>query len=97
MKNIYTLIRPIISEKSIGQTTKNVYMFEVEMDATKSTIKKAVEEQFKVNVLTVKTTIKKGIVVRQGKKRIRKMSKTIKKAMIEIKPDQKIDLFEVTK
>jgi large subunit ribosomal protein L23 len=94
---MYTLIRPIISEKSLDNTAKHVYMFEVEIDATKQAIKKAVEEQFKVNVVTIKTTIKKGIFVRQGKKRIKKMSKTTKKAMVEIKPDQKIDLFEVTK
>lgn len=54
------LVRPILTEKSVTQTTRRKYTFEVAKDATKVEIQQAVEKIFsgtrvsKVNTLTVK-------------------------------------------
>lgn len=59
------------------------------------TIKKAVEEIFKVKVLEIKTMIIKGKTVRQGKKRKETRKGNWKKAMVRLPIEQKIDLFNV--
>lgn len=96
-KNKYILKKPIISEKSLSRAANGFYTFIVDMDATKGEIKKAVEDQWKVNVLSVKTLIRKGTIKRTGRRRIKSEGASIKYAITQIKPDQKIDLFEVTK
>ena len=95
--NTYILVKPIISEKSLSHTTNGFYKFVVEPTAKKHDIKKAIEGNFKVNVIAVRTMFKKGAIIRTGRRRLKKISKKEKIAIVQIKPDQKIDLFEVTK
>lgn len=97
MDSTTILIRPLISEKSIKDTAKNLYTFEVVKDADKANIKKAVEQTFSVNVVSVRTVIVKGKTKRVGKKRTEIKKSAWKKAIVELKPEQKIDLFEVQK
>ncbi len=94
MKN-NILIRPIITEKTMQNAAKGVYTFGVEMTANKIEIKKSVEKLFSVKVLTVKTIIVKGKNKVNGKKRIKTKGQSVKKAIVSINPEQKIDLFEV--
>jgi large subunit ribosomal protein L23 len=55
------LIAPLISEKSYDRiANSNSYTFFVHTSATKPEIKKAVEEIFDVEVLSVNTMYKKG-------------------------------------
>ena len=49
------VIKPIISEKSIGGLQENKYTFKVAKDANKIEIAKAVEELFGVKVASVNT------------------------------------------
>ena len=49
------IIAPVITEKSMANRENNVYTFKVVKDATKTDIKKAVEEAFKVSVKSVNT------------------------------------------
>ena len=56
MINIY----PIATEKSYTLQTKNTYMFEVPMSASKQLIAAEVAEQFKVGVVKVTTQVRKG-------------------------------------
>lgn len=89
MKEI--LKRPIVTEKATRLAKENQYVFEVEKEATKSEIKKAVEENFKVDVLSVK--IIKIPPKRRRLGRILGWKKGFKKAIVKIKEGQKIDIF----
>lgn len=87
------IIKPIFSEKSLKDNIFNRYHFKVDTRANKMQIKQAVEELFDVDVIKVRTTIIKS---RQEKSRRTGKPKTVKgykKAFVEIKPKQKIDLF----
>ena len=91
------LLRPIITEKSMKDAASGWYTFAVAKEASKREIKKAVETEFKVQVVQVKTLIIKGKTQRVGKKREEVRQSPWKKAHVKLKAEQKIDLFEVTK
>ena len=63
------IVRPIITEKSMDETAHSRFTFEVARDANKPMIKKAVEEQFKVNVLDLQTMTVHGKRKRVGRTR----------------------------
>jgi ribosomal protein L23 len=58
-------------------------------------IREAVEETYGVTVLAVQTVILMGKVKKTGKKRMTMQRGTKKKAMVRIKPDQTIEVFEI--
>ena len=94
MKDARSIIRKVlITEKStILRETRNQYFFEVARDANKIEIKLAIETIFSVKVDDVRTMQLRGKVKRQGRwvgKR-----NDWKKAIVTLKPDQKIELFE---
>jgi len=89
------IVRPLITERSTMLREKNKYSFEVNPDATKQEIKNAVELIFKkekVEVLKVNTSNLPAKIRRVG----RSFSKPYrwKKAIVTLKPGQKIELFE---
>lgn len=89
--------RPIITEKSMKLAQANLYTFEVDKNATKLQIAKKVAEKFGVNVLAVNTINIKGEVKSQRK--VRKVYKTAgyKKAIVRIKKEEKIAMFDTPK
>lgn len=91
------LIKPLITEKSMRDAQAGVFTFLVSKKASKNQIKRAIEKIFNVNVVSLRTSIKKGKVKLAG--RLRKKTKTsdTKKVFIGLKTGQKIDLFEVGK
>ena len=94
MKDARTIIRKVlITEKgTVLRETQNQYFFEVARDANKIDIKRAIETIFSVKVDNVRTMQLRGKVKRQGRwvgKR-----NDWKKAIVTLKPDQKIELFE---
>ena len=84
--------RPLVTEKSSLQRVDGVYVFSVLQSATKIDIKRAVEELFKVKVLTVNTSNVRGKMKRTGK--VAGLSKRWKKAYVKLAKGQKIDLIE---
>lgn len=88
------LKRPLITEKAMTLSEKGQYVFEVAPDANKIEIKKAIEEMFEVNILSVRTARIKGKVkkrstrtgVQIGQTRLRK------KAYVTLKEGQSIEL-----
>ena len=88
------IIAPIISEKSTKGIQDGKFTFKVAKTATKKDIKRAIENQFKVNVLKVKTSIVKGRKGRVGVKRMEVSQSSFKKAIVTLKQGQKIDIFE---
>lgn len=89
------LQKPIITEKSLAEAQRGQYTFAVTKDATKREVKKAVENQFKVRVVGIKTMIIKGKTRRVGRRRQEIKRSPWKKAIVQLLPEQKIDLFEV--
>ena len=86
--------RPIISEQSMAEVDNKKYVFEVAKDAGKIEIKKAVEEIFGVKVAAVNTLTVPGKEKRMGAGRPG-MTKTWKKAYVQLAPDSKtIEFFE---
>jgi large subunit ribosomal protein L23 len=90
-----TIIRPVVSEKSTILGDQGKYVFEVAPDANKIQIKRAVEEAFsnrKVQVSAVNILHVSGKVRRRG--RSVGMTRAWKKAVVTLKPGQRLDLFE---
>lgn len=88
------ILRPIITEKSIREGGAGFFTFEVANWSTKTEIKRAVEENFNVKTLDVKTSIIKGKRKRVGRRRQKKTISSWKKAIVKLASGQKIDLFE---
>jgi large subunit ribosomal protein L23 len=90
----YTIIKkPLITEKCTFIKEKgNYYCFNVQKDATKTEIKKAIEDIFKVHVIEIKTVTMPGKSKRFG--RFQSKSERFKKAYVKIKKDEKIDIIE---
>jgi len=61
MNEFDIVLRPIITEKSTFlKENGNQYVFEVQRDANKIEIKKAIEKLFKVKVLSVQISVVEG-------------------------------------
>ncbi len=71
MNTLNVVLGPINSEKSMNDAAKGKYTFKVSTQSTKKEIKKAVEEQFKVNVLKVATITIKAEVQETGREELR--------------------------
>lgn len=68
MKDLHDIIkRPVLSEKSYDLLSIRCYTFIVDIHASKTEIKQAVEEVFDVKVEKVRTLRKKGKLKRQGR------------------------------
>ena len=91
MRVVNVLRRPIITEKSFQEAAKGFYTFEVDRKANKNQIREAVEKQFKVEVVLVRTLNYKGKKRKFGKKRMEVQTSAFKKALVELKEGQKID------
>jgi large subunit ribosomal protein L23 len=93
--NLYDVIRrPVLTEKNTRlMDTQNQYTFEVARDANKIQIKEAVELAFpNVQVIQVRTCIVPSKPRRRG--RTVGSSKPWKKAVITLRPGDRIDIFE---
>jgi len=94
MKDVRSIVRKVlITEKgTVLRETRNQYFFEVARAANKIEIKHAIESIFGVKVDDVRTMQLRGKVKRQGRWVGRRND--WKKAIVTLKPDQKIELFE---
>lgn len=94
MKNAYELVkRPLITEKATKLAEEGKYTFEVQPDANKIEIKKAIEELFKVNVVKVNI-----VNVRKKLRRVGKYEgfrPAVRKAIVTLQKGQTLDQFEV--
>ena len=86
------ILRPIITEKTTDLKAADIYVFSVLSDATKVDIKNAVENVFKVKVVSVNTINSAGRR-RQTGRSVGKTAK-IKKAYVKLASGQKIDMLE---
>ena len=87
------IISPLVTEKGTVIAEKsNQVAFRVRPDATKDTIRAAVEELFKVTVLKVRTSNFMGKERRRG--RIVGRQLNWKKAYVTLKEGDRIEFFE---
>ena len=85
--------RPILSEKSYADIANKKYTFEVAKEATKTNVKKAVEEIFNVKVESVNISNVYGKIKRQG--RHEGLTGSYKKAIVQLTSDSKtIEFFD---
>ena len=83
--------RVILSEKGSKLSALNQYFLEVDRDATKPQIRQAVEAQFGVHVLAVRTAnMKGGLRTIRGTRR-QKTESTWKRAIVEVKAGERIE------
>ena len=86
------IIRPIVSEKSYALLAANKYTFRVHQDAHKTQIRQAIEQIWNVRVLEVRTMSVKSKPKRRGTSFGR--TREWKKAVVELHPEDTIELFE---
>ena len=93
------ILSPVVSEKSIDESSRGKYTFRVHPDANKIQIKAAIEELYakeKVTVTSVNVLTTKAKEKRRGTKRGRISGYTTpwRKAIVTLAPGQKIEFFE---
>jgi large subunit ribosomal protein L23 len=86
------LIRPVISEKSYALIAEGKYTFRVDDRAHKTQVAQAVEEVFGVGVAAVRTAKVRPKPKRRGL--IKGRSRSWKKAVVQLQPGERIELFE---
>lgn len=93
--NVYEVIRgPIITEKSTDlKDEQRTVCFRVAREATKTEVRKAVEQMFGVKVASVRTAVVRGKVKRYG--RFEGKRPDWKKAFVTLREGEKmIEFFE---
>jgi len=87
------ILKPLVTERSMQlRDDQNKYAFQVHPRATKSEIRKAVEEIWNVRVVSVTTANAQGKLKRVGMFIGRRSA--WKKAIVRIQDGQKIDIYE---
>jgi len=87
--------RPVITEESSELMANKRYVFEVDLKATKTEIKSAVEQIFKVKVVKVNTMRVPAKPKRYG--RYEGYTNEWKKAIVQLSPDSKeLEFFEAS-
>ena len=92
--NAYDIIRkPVITEQSMEGVADKKYVFKVDVNATKTEIKAAVEEIFGVKVAKVNTLRQQGKMKRTGAMPAGRRAE-YKKAVVTVTGDKTIEFFE---
>jgi large subunit ribosomal protein L23 len=84
--------RPTVTEKGTALKEQNKYCFEVDRQANKIEVKRAVEALFNVKVAAVHTVAVRGRVKRLG--RFAGRTPDWKKAIVTLKEGHSIEFFE---
>lgn len=90
-----TLIKPVITEKSMRAAQTGLYTFEVALSSTKSQVKAEVQVAFKVKVLGVSILRRHVPGKSTGSKRLTGNSSQTKFATLRLAKGQSIDLFDL--
>lgn len=92
MNTYEVVLRPVVTEKSTRLQEEGKYVFEVHPRATKTQVRSAVEQAFKVKVADVNIVWLPGKVKRFGMRLARTPAR--KKAVVTLQPGHKITIFE---
>ena len=96
LQSAEVILRPVISEKSIDETQRGKYTFRVHVAANKHQVKAAIEDLFKVDVVTinVSTAKPKEKSRNRGRTRVEGWTSKWKRAVVTLAAGQKIEFFE---
>jgi len=86
------LRRPVITEKGTILQSESKYAFEVAERANKNQVRQAVEKAFSVEVTAVNVMTVPGKTRRVGRRQV--LTPSWKKAIVTLKPGDKIEIFE---
>jgi len=91
-------IFPRATEKAYAQSKNNIYIFEVPLDANKQQIVAAIQAQFGVKIVNIKTLIQNGKAIRFSRGKRSQPGKTtrkdLKKAYVTLAEGDKISIFD---
>ena len=87
------IIKPHVTEKSVSQNEKNVYIFMVKRDASKYEIKAAVQQLFKVTPVRVNTVNKRPRRFMSRRLGRQLVEKGTKKAYVYLKDGDSISII----
>jgi len=90
LKAFDVIVKPVITEKSTSASEYNQVVFEVRKEASKTDIKSAIEQLFKVEVKAVNTILTKGKTKAFRGRKYRRSD--VKKAIVTLKDGQSIDI-----
>ena len=93
------ILKPVVSEKSIDESSRGKYTFRVHPDANKIQIKAAIEALYateKITVVAVNVLTKRARTKSRGTRRGRVEGRVSgwRKAIVTLAPGQKIQFFE---
>jgi large subunit ribosomal protein L23 len=92
------LVTPVTTEKAYGQSLRNIYVFSVPKTANKQQIKEAVETQYGVTIVAIKTLVQSGKSIRFSRGKNRYPGTTTrtdsKKAYVTLATGSSINVFE---
>ena len=93
--NIYdVIVRPLITEKTEMQKWLGKYTFEVNLQANKSEIKRAVEEIYDVDVENVNVMVMPAKASKMRGRRVMTRRPVWKKAIVTLASGQRIEALE---
>lgn len=87
------LLKPRITEKAAKLMEQNVYTFEVHPKASKGDIKEAVRALYNVTPIAVRIVNMPRTRIDSPMRRRRGMRKQVKKALVELKEGERIELM----
>ena len=86
------IVRPRVTEKSVGQSEQNVYTFEVKRNANKFEISKAIQTLYKVTPVRINIVNKRPAQRLVGSRNRMKQVSGMKKAYVYLKKGDSINL-----
>ena len=90
-----SVIRPVITEKSMRDAATGHFTFSVDQKETKRSITALITKLYGVNVIGVHTIMERGKTRRVGKKMRFKELSDRKKAIVELAQGQTIEAFQI--
>jgi large subunit ribosomal protein L23 len=95
--NQNTIVSPLITEKTYQLAAMDKYVFRVHPLASKYQIKQAIKDLFQVDVVGINTVRSRARKVKSMKTGKYKSIPVNKKAIVQIKKGQKIEIFSMLK
>lgn len=86
------IVRPRVTEKSVGQSEQNVYTFEVKRSANKFEVSKAIQALYKVTPVKINIVNKRPAQRLVGSRNRMKQVSGMKKAYVYLKKGDSINL-----
>ncbi len=95
MKANSILIGPVLTEKATKLAQSQVYMFRVSKNSNKNQIKKVLEDTFKVEIASIRSSNRKGKTIRRGRRMAPRKLPDQRVVYVKVKKG-KIDIFPQT-